>query len=70
MTSNEGRGGRCHPPYAFTEHGVAMLSAVRNRDRPVHMRSSSFGLSSNSAAQEELMGVLDTMELWKSRRHS
>src|ERR1017187_10238762 len=26
-TSNEGRGGRCYLPYAFTEHGVVMLSS-------------------------------------------
>ena len=28
VTSNEGRGGRRYPPYAFTEQGVAMLSSV------------------------------------------
>jgi phage regulator Rha-like protein len=32
-----GRGGRQTPPYAFTEHGVAMLSAVLNSERAVHM---------------------------------
>jgi phage regulator Rha-like protein len=36
-TSNEGRGGRRYLPYAFTEHGVAMLSAVLNSGRAVQM---------------------------------
>ena len=31
MTSN-GRGGRRYLPYAFTESGIAMLSAVLNSD--------------------------------------
>src|SRR5206468_2837421 len=37
VTSNESRGGRRYLPYAFTEHGVAMLSAVLNSDRAVQM---------------------------------
>ncbi len=36
-TSNVGRGGRRYPPYAFTEHGVAMLSSVLNSKRAVQM---------------------------------
>ena len=36
-TSNGGRGGRRYFPYAFTEHGVAMLSSVLNSDRSVQM---------------------------------
>jgi ORF6N domain-containing protein len=40
-TSNDpatpGRGGRRTSPYAFTEHGVAMLSAVLNSKRAVEM---------------------------------
>ena len=35
VTSN--RGGRRYLPYAFTEHGVAMLSSVLNSERAVHM---------------------------------
>jgi hypothetical protein len=35
--SNEGRGGRRYLPYAFTEHGVAMLSAVLGSERAVQM---------------------------------
>ncbi|HYK87864.1 MAG TPA: ORF6N domain-containing protein [Acidobacteriota bacterium] len=30
-------GGRRYPPYAFTEHGVAMLSSVLNSQRAVQM---------------------------------
>jgi phage regulator Rha-like protein len=37
VISNEGRGGRRYPPYAFTEHGVAMLSSVLNSKRAVQM---------------------------------
>ena len=35
--SNAGRGGRRTLPYAFTEHGVAMLSSVLNSERAVQM---------------------------------
>jgi phage regulator Rha-like protein len=35
-TSNS-RGGRRYPPYAFTEHGVAMLSSVLNSKRAIQM---------------------------------
>ena len=31
------RGGRRHPPYAFTEHGVAMLSSVLRSPRAVRV---------------------------------
>src|SRR5579859_4103408 len=36
-TSKLGRGGRRYLPYAFTEHGVAMLSSVLNSQRAVQM---------------------------------
>jgi len=36
-TSNKNRGGRRYLPYAFTEHGVAMLSSVLNSERAVQM---------------------------------
>jgi hypothetical protein len=36
-TSNAGRGGRRYLPYAFTEHGVAMLSSVLKSQRAVQM---------------------------------
>src|SRR5271170_9706 len=32
-----GRGGRRTPPYAFTEHGVAMLSSVLNSERAIQV---------------------------------
>lgn len=35
--AKKGRGGRQTPPYAFTEHGVAMLSSVLNSERAVQM---------------------------------
>ena len=37
VTSNDGRGGRRTLPYAFTEHGVAMLSSVLKSHRAVLM---------------------------------
>jgi hypothetical protein len=37
VTSKEGRGGRRYLPYAFTEHGVAMLSSVLKSQRAVQM---------------------------------
>ena len=37
MSNMEARGGRRYLPYAFTEHGVAMLSAVLNSQRAVEM---------------------------------
>lgn len=37
VISNVGRGGRRYAPYAFTEHGVAMLSSVLNSERAVQM---------------------------------
>jgi phage regulator Rha-like protein len=36
-TSKQGRGGRRTVPFAFTEHGVAMLASVLNSERAVQM---------------------------------
>src|SRR5262245_27710777 len=36
-TSKPGRGGRSYRPYAFTEHGVAMLSSVLRSPRAVQV---------------------------------
>lgn len=36
-TPNSQRGGRRHLPYAFTEHGVAMLSSVLNSDQAIEV---------------------------------
>ena len=35
VISNAGRGGRRYAPYAFTEHGVAMLSSVLGSPRAI-----------------------------------
>ncbi len=35
--SNEGRGGRRHRPYVFTEQGIAMLSGVLNSKKAVEV---------------------------------
>jgi phage regulator Rha-like protein len=35
--SKAGKGGRRYAPYAFTEHGVAMLASVLNSDRAMKM---------------------------------
>jgi predicted Abi (CAAX) family protease len=37
VMSNVGRGGRRYLPYAFTEHGVVMLSSVLKSPRAVQM---------------------------------
>lgn len=37
VTSNPGRGGRRSAPYAFTEHGVMMLSSVLNSERAIQV---------------------------------
>ena len=37
VTSNVGRGGRRYPAYAFTEHGVAMLSSVLTSKRAIEL---------------------------------
>lgn len=37
VISKEGRGGRRHPPYAFTEHGAIMAATVLNSQKAVEM---------------------------------
>lgn len=37
VTSNDSRGGRRYAPFAFTEHGVLMLSSVLNSDRAIRV---------------------------------
>lgn len=37
VTSNEGRGGRRYPPYAFTEHGAIMAATVLNSPKAIEM---------------------------------
>jgi len=36
-TSKKGRGGRRYAPFAFTEHGVLMLSSVLNSERAIQV---------------------------------
>jgi hypothetical protein len=53
-----GRGGRQTPPYAFTEHGLAMLSSVLNSERAAQTRTaghpqSSGGKTRNRRANPE-----------------
>lgn len=35
--SNQGRGGRRYPPYAFTQEGIALLSSVLGSKRAIHI---------------------------------
>ena len=37
VISKKGRGGRRYAPYAFTEHGVAMLSSVLKSERAIQV---------------------------------
>jgi hypothetical protein len=37
VTSNPGRGGRRHLPWAFTEHGAVMAASILNSERAVAM---------------------------------
>lgn len=37
VTSNDSRGGRRYAPFAFTEHGVLMLSSVLSSDRAIRV---------------------------------
>jgi hypothetical protein len=50
VTSNAGRGGRRKMPWAFSEHGVAMLSSVLRSPTAAGSTSRSCGRSSDSAA--------------------
>jgi hypothetical protein len=37
IETSKGRGGARYLPYAFTEHGIAMLSGILNSDRAINM---------------------------------
>ena len=64
--SNVGRGGRRTLPYAFTEHGVAMLSSVLNSERAVQVNIAIMRafvrLRQVIAAHEELARKIDELE--------
>lgn len=60
------RGGRRTLPYAFTEHGVAMLSSVLNSDRAVQMNilivRAFVKLREAMATHQELAHKIDALE--------
>ena len=64
--SNEGRGGRRYLPYAFSEHGVAMLSAVLSSERAVQMSitiiRAFIRLRELSTRQKKLAARVDRLE--------
>jgi len=55
-----------YPPYAFTEHGVAMLSSVLNSERAIEVNiliMRAFGrLREMVASHKDLAGKLDALE--------
>ncbi len=59
-------GGRRYPPYAFTEHGVAMLSSVLRSPRAVKVNieimRAFVRLRRTLAAHEDLLQKLDALE--------
>ena len=64
--SKKGSGGRRTAPYAFTEHGVSMLSAVLNSDRAVQMSilivRAFVKLREFVASRKELAGRMEKLE--------
>ncbi|MBI4371376.1 MAG: ORF6N domain-containing protein [Elusimicrobia bacterium] len=71
-TSKIGRGGRRYLPYAFTEHGVLMLSSVLNSERAVQINivimRAFVRLRDMLTANKELSRRLDELEKdWDQR---
>jgi hypothetical protein len=66
-SKTEARGGRRTPPYAFTEHGVAMLSSVLNSERAAQMNiviiRAFIKLREVLATQKDLVRKIDDLEL-------
>jgi len=66
IAMSKGRGGRRTLPYAFTEHGVAMLSSVLNSERAVQMNilivRSFVKLREVLASHRELARKMEQME--------
>jgi hypothetical protein len=64
--SNTGRGGRRHPPYAFTQEGIAMLSGVLKSPRAVKVNimimRAFVKLRELLATHKELAGKLKELE--------
>ncbi len=66
VISSSGWGGRRHPPYAFTEQGVAMLSSVLRSQRAVQVnieiKRAFVCLRQMLASHAELSRRLDELE--------
>ncbi|OGG02900.1 MAG: DNA-binding protein [Candidatus Glassbacteria bacterium RIFCSPLOWO2_12_FULL_58_11] len=66
IVTSKGKGGRRYPPYAFTEHGVAMLSSVLNSQRAVQVNieivRTFVGLRRLLASHEELARKIIDLE--------
>lgn len=66
VISKSGRGGRRKLPWAFTEHGVAMLSSVLRSERAVQVNIAIIRtfvrLRETISGEEELLSRLDVME--------
>jgi len=65
-TSKTGRGGRRYLPYAFTEHGVAMLSSVLRSERAIRINiaiiRSFIHLREMLAAHKDLSARIEKLE--------
>jgi hypothetical protein len=61
-----GRGGRRTPPYAFTEHGVAMLSSVLGSERAIQVNvfiiRAFVRMRESIAANKEIASRVDKLE--------
>lgn len=66
ISNNNGRGGNRYLPYAFTEHGVAMLSSVLHSDRAVQVNiaimRAFLQIRAMLATHEDLRRKIDEME--------
>jgi ORF6N domain len=66
VIANEGRGGRRTPPYAFTEHGVAMLSSVIKSKRAIQVNvmiiRAFVRMRELIAANKDIAGRVDKLE--------
>jgi len=66
VTSKVRRGGRRHPPYAFTEHGAVMLASVLNTETAVQASiavvRAFVRLREMLAAHKDLAARLDALE--------
>jgi phage regulator Rha-like protein len=73
-TSKKGRGGRRYRPYAFTEHGVAMLSSVLKSRRAVQMNiliiRAFVRLRELLATHKDLAARIEKLEAAQSRHAS